>query len=124
MACLERGRSHGRPGSGQIGVSGRALLLAGSAYAGSGLKFKDGASAFFWVSDAMGMNALKNSKRIVRMLEDGGIRKIDEPEVIRGASPSHRPGPCGRPSSRGNVVWILAALPLAAMAVFFLIVMF
>ena len=116
----------GGRGAAKIGASGRALLLAGSAYGGLGLKLKDGASAFFWVTDAMGTNALKNSKRLVRMLEDAGIRKIDEPEVIRSVAVPTGRDPAGELVKQGNenLVWIFAALPLAAMAVFFLIVMF
>jgi hypothetical protein len=116
----------GSRGTARIGASGRALMLAGSEYGGLGLKLKDGSSAFFWITDAMGTNALKNSKRMVKMLGDADICKIDEPEVIRSVAVPTGRDPAGKLIKQGNenLVWILAALPVAAMVVFLLIAMF
>jgi hypothetical protein len=116
----------GGRGTARIGASGRALLLAGSAYGGLGLKLKDGSSVYFWVTDAMGTTAAKNAKQMVTMLEGAGLRKIDEPEVIRSVGVPTGKDASGKIIKQGNenLVWILAGLPVAAMVVFLLIAMF
>jgi len=116
----------GSRGTARIGASGRALILAGSAYGGLGLKLKDGSSVYFWITDAMGTNAAKNSKKMVKMLEDAGLRRIDKPEVIRSVAVPTGRDASGKIIKQGNenIVWILAVLPVAAMMVFLMIVMF
>ncbi|MCX6566954.1 MAG: hypothetical protein NTW38_11135 [Candidatus Aminicenantes bacterium] len=116
----------GGRGSARIGASGRALLLAGSAYGGMGIKLKDGSSVFVWVTDAMGTGAMKNSKRMIKMLESAGVNKIDEPEAIQSVAVPTGRDRSGKILKQGNenLVWILAGLPVLAMVIFFLIVMF
>ncbi len=113
-------------GSASVGAGGRALLLAGSAYGGLGLRLKGGSRVYIWVTDAMGTAALKNACGLVKKLEEAGIAKVNEPERLRSiAIPTGREA-SGKILKEGSeaVVWILAAIPIAAMLIFLLVVMF
>lgn len=113
-------------GAARVGATGRALLLAGSAYGGLGLKLDDGSSFYIWVTDAMGTNALNNSQAMIKTFDEAGVRRNEEPEVFRSVAVPTGRDPSGKLVKLGNesLVWILAALPLLAMMAFCLIMMF
>ena len=116
----------GGRGAASAGSAGRAFLLAGSAYGGLGLRMKDGSRVYIWVTDAMGTTALKNTRAMMKKLDDAGIAKINEPERLRSiAIPTGRDA-AGKILKEGSeaVVWILAALPVAVMLGFLLLVIF
>jgi hypothetical protein len=113
-------------GSARAGAAGRGLLLAGFSNGGVGLGLKDGTSVFVWITDAMGTTALKNAGKLLKALERAGVPRRDEVQEIRSVAPPTSQDASGRILKEGSetVVWILAGLPVAAMIVFFLIVLF
>jgi len=113
-------------GAAQIGAAGRAFLLAGSSYSGLGVGLKDKSSVFFWVTDAMGSTALKNAVRMLKMLDEAGIHRKDEPETIQSVALPTGQDRTGMIVKLGSekILGILAVLPVLAMIIFMLIVMF
>jgi hypothetical protein len=113
-------------GSARVGAAGRGLLLAGFSNGGVGLGLKKGSSVFFWITDAMGTTALKNSKKLLPALDRAGVPRLDEVQEIRSVAPPTGQDASGKILKEGHeaVVWILAGLPIAAMLVFFFLVMF
>ena len=113
-------------GNARVGATGRAMILSGSAYGGLGLSLKDGSSVYLWVEDAMGTRALKNSRKLIKMLEKAGIPLKKDPETIRSIAPPLESDRTGKVIKEGSerVIWMLAALPVLVMIIFFFIVMF
>jgi hypothetical protein len=113
-------------GVGRAGAAGRALLLSGFSNGGVGLGRQDGSSVFIWVTDAMGAAALKNAGKMLKALGKAGVPRLDEVQEIRSVAPPTGQDAAGRILKEGSetVVWILAGLPVAAMLVFFLLVLF
>jgi len=116
----------GGRGSGRTGAAGRAFLLAGFSNGGVGLGLKDGSSIFVWITDAMGTAALKNAGTMLKGLEKAGVRKSGDVELLRSIAPPTGKDRSGKIVKEGSerVVWILAALPIAAMLAFLLVAMF
>lgn len=113
-------------GSGRVGAAGRALILAGSSYSGLGIERKDGSSWYLWITEAMSTAALKNAGNLIKTLEKAGIPLKKEPMTIRTVAPPIGRDRTGKIIKEGNemVIWILAGLPVLAMLVFLMIVMF
>ena len=87
---------------------------------------KDGTSIYIWITDAMGTAALKNAGKLLKALEQAGVPRRDEVQEIRSVAPPTGRDKSGRILKEGSetAVWILAGLPVAAMLIFFLIVLF
>jgi hypothetical protein len=113
-------------GAARAGAGGRGLLLAGFSNGGVGLGLKDGTSIYIWITDAMGTAALKNAGKLLKALEQAGVPRRDEVQEIRSVAPPTGRDKSGRILKEGSetAVWILAGLPVAAMLIFFLIVLF
>ena len=113
-------------GGARAGAGGRGLLLAGFSNGGVGLGLKDGTSVFIWITDAMGTAALKNAGTLLKALEQAGVRRRDEVQEIRSVAPPTGQDASGKILKEGNetIVWILAGVPVAAMLVFLLLVLF
>jgi hypothetical protein len=116
----------GGRGASRMGSAGRAFLLAGSSYGGLGIGLKDGSSVFFWVTDAMGTEALKNAGRMMKMLEKAGVPRNDEPETIRSVALPTGKDRAGKIVKQGSekVLGIFAVFPILVMLILLLIVLF
>jgi hypothetical protein len=69
---------------------------------------------------------LKNAGKLLKALEQAGVPRRDEVQEIRSVAPPTGRDKSGRILKEGSetAVWILAGLPVAAMLIFFLIVLF
>jgi hypothetical protein len=113
-------------GSAGVGAAGRALVLAGSSYNGLSIDRKDGSSCYLWISDAMGSTALKNAGNLVKTLERAGIPRKKEAVTIRSVAPPVGRDKAGKMVKEGSemIIWVLAGVPVLAMLIFLMIVMF
>lgn len=106
-------------GSARVGAAGRALMLSGSATDGVGIGLKDGSKAFFWVSDQMGGQALKNAGRMLESLEKAGVRLKDEVKVVESITLPVGEDARGRTirEGSGRSLAVLLLFPIAALVV-------
>ncbi|MCX6564088.1 MAG: hypothetical protein NTU60_10860 [Candidatus Aminicenantes bacterium] len=110
----------------RIGAAGRALMIGGSAFSGVGVRMKDGSGAYFWVTDQMGGQALKNAQRMLQMFENAGVPRLDKTKVIESITlptgedaQGHRIREGG-----GRSLGVLFLLPIAAIVTISLILAF
>jgi len=106
-------------GSARIGAAGRAMMLGGSASDGVAVGLKDGSKAFFWVSDQMGGQALKNAGRMLTDLEKAGVPLKDEVKVIESVTLPVGEDARGRTIREGSgaSLAVLFLLPIAALVI-------
>jgi len=71
----------------QLGQTGRALMLAGSAANGMRVARKDGRSRFIWVSDQMGGKAMEHLDAFVEGLKNAGVTINDTVLQLRAVFP-------------------------------------
>ena len=113
-------------GSARVGAVGRALMLSGSASDGVAIGLKDGSKAFFWVSDKMGGQALRNAGRMLKDMENAGVPLKDEVKVIESITLPVGEDAGGRTvrEGSGKALAVLFLLPIAAMVIVSLIAWF
>ncbi|MBM3293782.1 MAG: hypothetical protein FJY82_04570 [Candidatus Aminicenantes bacterium] len=106
-------------GSARVGAAGRAMMLSGSASDGVGIGLKDGSKAFFWVSDQMGGQALKNAGRMLKDMEKAGVPLKDEVKVIESVTLPVGEDARGRTirEGGGTSLALLFLLPIAALVI-------
>lgn len=71
-------------GAGRLQAAGQALMLEGSRVSGLALTLKNGATAYIWLTDALGGMAVIGGRELVAALEKAGVPLADRPrELVR-----------------------------------------